>query len=325
MLASEKTSLRSEAAKERDQLLARRKEACLKELSQINDTIDGLERQGEIQKAVGYLRSVRNRHATPDWTGPIERSLEGMLGKERSLDRANRALGSVPRDGLALWLRSDTGITLNGTRVSRWNDQSDQHRDASEDRESRQPTLLPDGLGGNPALSFDGSHTSMTFDCPVNGLGGMTLFLVSACTGDCPKGSGSDSAALYWDAGGPHGKLYLGSFQTKLTLKFGAGRPAGDLSFTRPASLSTRPSLTVMEKEGPVDRLYVDGTPVLTQTGMGSKIAECQDRGFLGIGKNDTHFSGLIAEVLIFSRALGDPDRQSVERYLMDKYRLPAK
>lgn len=32
--------------------------------------------------------------------------------------------GPIPATGLGLWLRADTGVTLNGTAVSQWADQS---------------------------------------------------------------------------------------------------------------------------------------------------------------------------------------------------------
>jgi len=64
---------------------------------------------------------------------------------------------------------------------------------------------------------------------------------------------------------------------------------------------------------------------VKQQSGIGPKIAACADRAILGIGKNNTHFSGTLAEVLVYDRALPDAERARVERSLAEKYGLPVR
>lgn len=325
--ASERTSRNEEARREREILLGRRKEAYSKELSQIEESILGLLGHGESTKAVEFLRSARKRHEGTEWTVPVDRLLAGAEEKLKAGDAAerdSRAAQSVPQEGLVLWLRGDTGVTLSGTRVSRWMDQSGNHRDASQENASCQPLLGAGAVHGKPALGFDGSKTCLKVPLPVNGLGGMTLFLVSACARQ-PGGTGSDSSALYWDAAGPNGKMYLAPFQTRIRFKFGSGKPNRDFTLERPSSITNLPTLTVLRKDGPSESLYTDGRPAFSQTGGGTAISECRDECILGIGKNNTHFSGGIAELLIFKRALDDPERQRVERYLMEKYSLPAK
>jgi hypothetical protein len=317
-----------EALRERTLLLARRRETCTRELSQLEESIHTLEGSGEFRKAIDFLTSARNRHGYPEWTLGVDRHLARAVEKQKAAEAAetgSRASSSVPHEGLALWLRSDAGITLNGSRVSRWIDQSESRHDASQEVPTHQPSLLSTAVNGRPGLCFDGSQTSMTFHLPVNGLAGMTVFLVSACARDVAQGSGSDAAALYWDASGANGKIYLGSFQTRIRFKFGTGKLNSDLSWTRPSSILIQPSLTVIKMEGRVDSLYTDGRLAVSQTCEGRSIAECKDQAFLGIGKNNSHFSGSIAELLIFTQALGDPVRQRVEHYLMEKYTLPAK
>jgi hypothetical protein len=316
--ASEKTTRLSEARTERDRLLVRRKEVYSREWADLEKTIQGIVEVREWSKATEFLKSARKRHENVEWTGPVDRCLAEVTEKSRKP-------GTVPREGLALWLRADQGIVAKGTRVSRWQDQSDGHRDATQDNGGLQPTLSPGACNGKPGLLFDGARTSMTIQFPINGLGGITLALVTTCLKDSGAATGSDASAIYWDAAGPNGKTYLGPFQSRIRFKLGAGKPNGDIPFLRPSPIGTRPTLTVIRKEGTVDSLWIDGSLAHRQTEMGGTIAECADKAILGIGKNNTHFSGAIAEIVVFARALSEPERQDLERYLMDKYALPSR
>jgi hypothetical protein len=55
-----------------------------------------------------------------------------------------------------LWLRSDLGITLNGTTVSSWTDQSASKNNATQVTAGKQPTYSASdvGYGGKPSLTF---------------------------------------------------------------------------------------------------------------------------------------------------------------------------
>src|SRR3990172_6088908 len=87
------------------------------------------------------------------------------------------------------WLKADAGVTLAGTAVSQWADQSGNSRNATQGTASSQPTLVSNALNGKPALSFDGVNDFMTFTFPVNGLTGVTLVLVGANSADKNGGS----------------------------------------------------------------------------------------------------------------------------------------
>lgn len=69
------------------------------------------------------------------------------------------ALGS----SLALWLRADLGVTLNGATVSAWADQSGNGRHATQGTAGKQPTYVASttGLNNQPSLLF--SRALQTF------------------------------------------------------------------------------------------------------------------------------------------------------------------
>lgn len=80
--------------------------------------------------------------------------------------------------GLVLWLRSDLGVTLNGSNVSAWADQSGQGNNVSQGTGAQQPPYVASdaSFGGQPSLTFtNGSHQNL-------GSGVWSVSLVQPCT-----------------------------------------------------------------------------------------------------------------------------------------------
>lgn len=55
---------------------------------------------------------------------------------------------------LALWLRSDLGITLVGSKVSAWADQGPNKRDLSQGTDANRPSYVANVVAGKPAVRF---------------------------------------------------------------------------------------------------------------------------------------------------------------------------
>jgi Concanavalin A-like lectin/glucanases superfamily len=67
--------------------------------------------------------------------------------------------------GLRLWLRSDMGITLNGSTVSAWDDQSGNGNNATQGTAANQPTYQATGYpGSKPGVLFDGADDFLIAD-----------------------------------------------------------------------------------------------------------------------------------------------------------------
>jgi hypothetical protein len=235
-----------------------------------------------------------------------------------------KAIPAVDPQGLRLWLKADMGVAQNLGSVSRWSDQSGSGTHAVQPDPRSQPTLVPDAINGFPALAFDGSGSFMNYTLPVNGLEGITLAMVTACTQDFPSSTGSEHSVLYWPQGGANAnaKVYFSSLQTRIGFKFGTGLPGEDVIYARPSPLRKEYTLTLAKKNGPTVWLFVNGRLTLSEGGKQPTIAGCQDSGVLGKGHVNTYFVGNVAEILIYDKALSDPERQHVERYLMNKYAL---
>ncbi|MEK7675014.1 MAG: Ig-like domain-containing protein [Verrucomicrobiota bacterium] len=230
--------------------------------------------------------------------------------------------GELTFTGLALWLKADAGVTLNGSTVSGWADQSGQGRNAAQSTSGSQPTLVPAVLSGKPVVQFDGVNDFLTFSFPVNGLAGMTIFLVANNTADRTGGSThAGEAAVFWNESVSWGTVYLSPYQSQVNFRFGTTQVGNRSIYTRPAPIGPAFTLSTAVKNETTDSLYVNGEQIVSQGDKLPAIAGCQDIGNLGRGYNDnTYFPGAIAEVLVYARALSDTERESVEHYLNAKY-----
>lgn len=87
------------------------------------------------------------------------------------------ALGS----SLLMWLRADSGVTLNGATVSAWADRSATGRNASQADAAKQPTYTASdaNLNGMPSLSFDGTADHLVTLTPSTVAQPVTLMVVA--------------------------------------------------------------------------------------------------------------------------------------------------
>jgi hypothetical protein len=77
--------------------------------------------------------------------------------------------------GLIVWLRSDMGITLNGSDVSSWADQSGNGNDVAQAVAANQPAYV-EPTPGLPYLDFDGSIGHYLEGPAINALIASTAF-----------------------------------------------------------------------------------------------------------------------------------------------------
>ena len=82
-------------------------------------------------------------------------------------------------------------------------------------------------------------------------------------------------------------------------------------------------SLTTAVKNGTSENVYVNGTQVAGLTGKLAAIANTGSQALIGRGTS-TYFSGDIAEIIVYTRALPDAERQQVDQYLLAKYNLQS-
>jgi hypothetical protein len=251
------------------------------------------------------------------------------------LSRLQDPSAGLSRTGLAAWFRADQGVVLSGTQVSVWTDRSGNNRHAVQPVGAYQPLLVRNAVGGHPAVRFDGQDDVLNFPLPVTALPGMTLFMVSATIEERSGGvNGSGHAALFWHETENFGTVLLTPGPSKVRFFFGTGQNQPVFSFTRPAPIDRAYSLTTSVKNGAEVLLFINGQESLRLAGQKPLIAQCEKVGQIGRGEGDlatnrqfqgqfegwNYFSGEIAEILVYTRALPESERQSVEQYLLGKY-----
>jgi hypothetical protein len=223
-------------------------------------------------------------------------------------------------------LKADAGVVPGSSGLLQWSDQSGNGRHATQPNSSSQPGLRPLAINGLSAVRFDGQDDFLSFTLPVNGLEGLSLFLVAANTRD--QGGGptqAEEAALFWNETAPWGTVYLTPLQSVVYARFGTTETGNRLRYQRPAAVGASFTVTTAIKDGPTDMIFVNGALVLSQPGRAAAIAGCRDTADLGRGLDDnTFFAGDIAEALVYTRALSAVERVRVEQYLGTRYGLPV-
>jgi PKD repeat protein len=113
---------------------------------------------------ISNVNTVNVGLQTTYWLTPLSSNttyywrVEGFNGVNTIIGIARRFTNFKPTDlaGCALWLRSDTGITLSGNNVQSWADASVNNFIATQNTAAAQPLLQSNMINGYPAVTFDG-------------------------------------------------------------------------------------------------------------------------------------------------------------------------
>jgi len=218
-------------------------------------------------------------------------------------------VATMPTLGLSLWLEADTGVTLDGSAISQWSDQSGNGNNAFQAAAGNRPTLVSNALNGKPVVRFNGANQWLATANVVTTSQQYSMFVV--CTLDLSKPIGpfynGDSSTSGWGLYrrnlANYGLLYGGTD----FLEFGATQGSGF-------------QLLEATRDGSGTTFYVGGQ----QSGGTSSVAPGAPAGVATVGgvRSDESFHGDVAEVLVYNRALYPNERQQVEQYLRSKYAL---
>ncbi|HZE98510.1 MAG TPA: FG-GAP-like repeat-containing protein [Planctomycetota bacterium] len=232
---------------------------------------------------------------------------------------------SIPAAGLAFWVKADAGVATSGSSVTQWSDQSGNGRNATQSTAGSQPVLLANGGNGKPAVQFDGSNDFLQFGLDIHGWTGMTIVMVASASTDPTGGAnGGENAPLFWDETASWGWTFLSPFQTSVKLRFGTTQTGNLAAFSRPASIGSAFSTTISRHGNDTDALFVNGTQVWSAAGKLASINGASPSPWIGRGASGTYFAGKVAEILVYDRAISDPERQSIEAAFAAKYTASA-
>ena len=227
--------------------------------------------------------------------------------------------------GLSLWLKADAGVTLSGSDVTAWADQSGNGNNASSSPGTR-PTFVSPFLNGKPAIEFDGQGQVMQI-ADANSLDFLNIssFIVLKYIG---QGTGNN--IVYFknaNAGSPTDPAMYGLVGANgdNLVSFSVNVGGWSDYETSISIANTVPRILSMTYDGTDQNVYSNGG--LSNTfNIGGNIAT--STGLLQIGgynqsfNAEEYFNGQIAEIIMYNRAVTGTERQQVEAYLNTKYAI---
>jgi len=249
---------------------------------------------------------------------------------EASVGVFQASTGTLPLNGLSLWLKADEGITKDSNdHVSGWSDQSESANHALQETGLRQPLWVENAIHGKPVVRFGGSHF-MSFANDVslrpNHLSVIALVKPNAMTPGQAllshdyRGDGTWNApfASYcFSAVGPSGNHPASAITISGI--------AGLLEDTAP-TMTDQMHLIAWSYDGADQKIHRNGymTGSLATTGnvdysVGSASPTLGSRSEASPGD---FLDADVAELVVYDRALGDEERMAIESYLIEKYAL---
>jgi hypothetical protein len=246
--------------------------------------------------------------------------------------RDNPRLSFDPRNlsvPLAVWCRSDLGITLNSADVSKWADYSGNGRDFAQATASDQPLFVKSGQGQRQEIDWDDHRmTGSDLYAMLTDKGEWTIFVVmgkgwqDSSTGAGASYSNSPNvltanpsigyigiSLLSSDRGGFGGGIYNAGYKESIPEtegKIGQGEPAILALYSDSGGIKTRQN-------------GVDGT-----TGTAADLVSTATTLQIGDAANNNHvtdyYDGPLSEVLIFNGNLQSYEMEQVEKYLSERY-----
>ena len=211
-----------------------------------------------------------------------------------------------------MWLSADVGIVKDGDdKVSQWQDQSGNDYHAGQASQANKPLLVDGELNGKPVLRFsDNNMLDVSFDTVFSQP--FVFFIVFKTN------TNSRSVIISSDAVLATGiDVDISNFSSPFRYQIRSCNLYNTL-FTS-LSLDTY-YLTSNVWDGSQGKIYVNSQFASTGNTATNPIDNT-----LRIGarfQNDRYMNGDIAEIIFYNSLLSNPQRQSVEQYLMTKYAL---
>jgi hypothetical protein len=206
--------------------------------------------------------------------------------------------------------------------------------------------LVPAGVNGRPVLRFAGTSLSMV--APVDGLTGMTVALVAAttelwmsqpewCMRSSEAGcSNTYNSPLQWFETDRFGMVHLSPLQTVVVFRFGVGASGDNGEYKpthrRPTPVGARFTSAIAVHDRAVNRLWVDGARVRATLTDGTSheeipspegraaIAHVRDVVTIGSGTFGHGWTGDLAEIVVYGRALSGDEVATVDRHFRCRY-----
>lgn len=234
--------------------------------------------------------------------------------------------------GLSLWLDANDASTLftnsdcvngsfpaNSAGIACWKDKSGNRNDAKQINSANQPDYTINSMNGKPTLVFNGSSDTLVAanSMSLSITGDMTIMAVINPTDFSVYNSIiSKTAPNSFPA--PYDYYTLLTTGIPSFLRGNSSVYAGSNSTT--AVTASANNIVAVAMSGTTVSHYLNGASVGGGQ-LSTTIGDTNQSLYVG-GRADnyTHMKGKMAEILLYSSALSNTDRQKLEEYLSDKW-----
>jgi|14_taG_2_1085336.scaffolds.fasta_scaffold05255_4 hypothetical protein len=208
--------------------------------------------------------------------------------------------------GLKLWLKYDTGITLNGSNVSSWADQSGESNDAAQSSSGRQPNYA------SGDITFDGADDRFDLTAQVS-LSSFSAFMVINPDAEASMG-------VFGSAANQCVRVHQGGDVDRVTVKGVAG-DSDQLNLTQDLPRTNFLLSVTRNGSGSTDnvRVFINTTDV-TDTTRDSMIPAPLTVNTVGSCSGAfLPFDGTINEVAIYNTLLTSDEISAVQNNIMSR------
>ncbi len=220
--------------------------------------------------------------------------------------------------GIALWLKSDTGLTDPGSGITAWTDESGA---GVTNTINGNPTKVDDTFNFNPITRFDGTGDFIKTNLSINHSTAPNVTIYAVYTPSV------DNAGAVWgedDAGWDRLMMDNGSLVQFNSVIGNGASPIASVNYNIPNifTANTGVNTTVIYQQAVTDGtfVYANGTEVANFTSNQTGSSNAFEVG--AIGRGDFLFNGDVAEVIVYNNAHTAIERNQVESYLAIKYGL---
>jgi hypothetical protein len=218
---------------------------------------------------------------------------------------------TVPLNGLVLWLRADRGVNTQSGQVAEWQDQSGNNLHATQTTPSARPALMNAGIGNRPSVAFDGADDFMRLPSGFSNFSnGVSIFAVvqHATRNNC-------TPAVELSNGSEADDIHLGQDQSQLIYEvFNDWHHAGTFTFNTPQLIAA------VHQTNQDFEMRRNGS-VIGGNSMPLPLTILRQQNYVGrsLYGGCTLFPGLMAELMIYNRAVSDAEINEIETYLRDR------
>ena len=218
----------------------------------------------------------------------------------QTIHKVSGVASAIPTTGLSLWLKADVGVTLSGSNVTSWADQSANGNNFTP--ASGTAVKSNNIIGSNPAILFDGGSLSGNDIVTAKTIYAVIKTLTT---------SAEQYAAILEVTGG---SLYSAIDGTQWGSYYGSGSSSGQTIPTETAAI-----IATLSDDGESYKLRRDGQEIVSSNEGNGFIS--RSTAYLGSDSTANQPANVfISEIIVYNRVPTGTEIQQIETYLNTKY-----